>query len=514
MKKLRLLVAEDSDNDYHLLRNACASAFEDFESLRVDRIADLERELASTKWDLLVTDYSLPEFSAIDSIRLAKQLSPNRPVIVISGTVGEEVAVQTLQAGARDYLLKDSLVRLPSAIKREVLEAASRQQLEALRKSTNLNEKMASVGRLSGAIAHEINNPLTYTGAVVAQMTDLLHREQEKIAPEVYGELAENLSRLWEGVSRIQKIVRDMQDFLNPRPTESQSLSLSSLVTSVARTLPVDLRQACQLTFKVPEDAYVLGFEGKLQQVLLNLITNASHAMPERSPRENKIDVAAVRKKNAWEVTVTDNGSGIQPDDLQKIFEFGFTTKKAGAGTGFGLAICREILQQHGAEIQVTTKVGEGTSFRFELKSADPAPKSPTLPQSEGEAVPLFRYHVMLVDDEPMILDVLEDMLSDYMDVEKFTTVGAAMDRLRSGGKEFDFVLSDLSMPGKDGMALYEFLKTHKSSLKDKMVFMTGGYYKPDAVEFFQTFDQGRVLAKPFNLQSLMKVIDYARTKI
>ena len=217
------------------------------------------------------------------------------------------------------------------------------------------SEKMAAVGTLAGGVAHEINNPL---GAILA-FSQLGLREAK--AGSV---LHDFLTEIEDSAQRCKRIVSSLLDFSRPSRGERKPVDLRPVVEQAVFLCRTQFRQSrvtIETAFASGPDPVVLGDRNQLQQVLLNLMSNAYHAMEETG---GQILVrSAVEEGHAVHLTVEDDGQGIEKRYVEKIFEPFFTTKAEGKGTGLGLAITYSIIRDHGGTIRVDSAVGEGTRF-------------------------------------------------------------------------------------------------------------------------------------------------------
>jgi PAS domain S-box-containing protein len=218
-------------------------------------------------------------------------------------------------------------------------------------------EKLATVGQLAAGVVHELNNPLTS----ISVYSDYLLKQSESDGSRPSD--AHKLRRIHESADRILKFSRELLAYARPRAEEPQILSVRALIERslelcdhliTARGVSVQLDIAAQL----PQ---LLGVGAQLQQVLVNLITNACHAMPEGAGR---LTIAGRESAEGdVELEVADNGSGISPEHQGRVFEPFFSTKGEGHGTGLGLSIVRNIVELHNGRIQLTSELGHGTTF-------------------------------------------------------------------------------------------------------------------------------------------------------
>lgn len=224
-------------------------------------------------------------------------------------------------------------------------------------------EKMAAIGMLAGGVAHEINNPL---GGILA-FAQLLIREFKEGDP-----VRSDLEEIERAALRCKKIVQDLLDFSRQSSGKVKTaVNMGEMIETVLVFLRRELlSRNVEINVDMPDSLPpILGDSNRLQQVFLNLLTNASHAMP----RGGTITVKGKLSEHNDTVTisVSDNGEGIKKEHLSKVFDPFFTTKEPGRGTGLGLSISYRIINDHNGTITVTSKEGEGTEFTIGLPRAD-----------------------------------------------------------------------------------------------------------------------------------------------
>lgn len=224
------------------------------------------------------------------------------------------------------------------------------------------SEKLASIGRLSAGIVHEINNPLNYVKSAV-----FLLKKKGKTMPE---DVAESVNRIaadiGEGIDRVAAIVSDLRTFAHPENRGSRPVNLHEITRKALRLLNKEISdRGVTLVDEVPEGLMAQGDENHLIQIALNLIQNSLDALQDRPAPQ--ILLKAVVKEDRAELIVRDNGSGIPQANLAKIFDPFFTTKPVGQGMGLGLSLCYRMIQGMGGEVSVDTAEGSHTQFTISL---------------------------------------------------------------------------------------------------------------------------------------------------
>jgi signal transduction histidine kinase len=512
-KPLRALIVEDNERDAALLVRELRRGGYDLSFEQVETPDAMSALLDNQTWDVVLSDYSMPRFSAPAALALVRGRNLDLPFIIISGTVGEETAVASLRAGAHDFLVKGSLARLLPAIERELGEAALRMEKRKIQEQLLISERMASVGLLAASVAHEINNPL----AILVSNLELVSQQLNEITADKPrdGSPESPTSRLvdlgiplrdaQEAAERVRLIARDLKVLSRSGDTESRGpVDIRSVLESAIRMASNEIRHRARLTREYADVTPVNGNESRLGQVFLNLIVNAAHAIPEGHAETNEIKfVIRMESPSRVAVEIHDTGEGISADALPHIFDSFFTTRGATTGTGLGLAICRRIIAEHDGEISVQSRVGGGTVFRTFLPAVNQKPAETAAVQPEVAAG--RRGRILAVDDEPMLCIVIQRILGADHDVTIVTSAKEALRRL-SSGERYDLILCDLMMPEMTGMDLHARLQQSAPDQAAKIMFMTGGAFTENTQAFLAQV-RNESIEKPFKGKALREVV-------
>jgi PAS domain S-box-containing protein len=369
-------------------------------------------------------------------------------------------------------------------------------------------DRMATVGTLAAAVAHELNNPLAY----VLLNLGLFERELDGLvqSAEDRARVRDRLAIVREGATHMASIVNELLAFCRPS-SPPETVDPTPVLESAIKMSMNELTGRARLVRDYAVVRPVVADRARLGQVFLNLLLNAAQSFEEGDRERNEIRVV-LREEGEGHVaiSITDTGQGIAPETLERIFDPFFTTKPAGVGTGLGLSICRSILDTMQGTLSVESRVGAGSTFLVKLpiaadvappvtpqrdRSEDVAPRSAVVPADRGAA------RLLIVDDERSLGLTLVRVLEAEHDVVAVTSASEALE-LVLGGTEFDVILCDIVMPGLSGIQLHEVLEHVRPHIAKRMIFMTGGDGLPGVSEFLSRIDNA-CLAKPVDLRRL-----------
>jgi len=304
----------------------------------------------------------------------------------------------------------------------------------------------------------------------------------------------------------VQHIVRDLKVFSRSDEDTRGPVDVEHVIESALRLAGNEMRHRAQVRKRYSSVPPVEANESRLGQVFLNLIVNATQAIPEGRFEENEVRIETeMDVAGQVVVTVTDTGEGIPLEARQRIFTPFFTTKPIGMGTGLGLSICHRIVTSFGGSISFETQTGKGTSFRVVLPPSNKGVS--TVSRELSERSPATRRgHILVVDDDESIGRVVVRIFEAEHDVTWANSGRHALE-LISGDTVFDVILCDLMMPQMTGMDVYEQVQLKHPSKVALMVFLTGGAFTARAREFLDTTPNHR-LEKPFNVEKLRGLVN------
>ncbi len=375
---------------------------------------------------------------------------------------------------------------------RDVTDRIRARQLE---RRLAKNKRLASIGRVTAGVAHEVNNPASF----ILCNLELL-RDQTDEDSEAYELIEDSI----DGIRRISSIIDDLRVFSRTSDEDAESVRMADVVASAAKFLRAPLRTQAELHVALDHLPPIVGHRGKLIQVFVNLLSNALDALLEFEPDEKRIMVSGRVVGDALEVVVEDTGGGIASGVGNRVFEPFFTTKSAGRGTGLGLALCSEIVAGHGGTIG-SAEGERGARFVIALPldtGLEPSiPVAPSPPAPEGH-----RHRVLVVDDEANIRRSFSAILSRRFDTVSAADAEQAIALLRAD-RAFDVIICDLAMPGIGGQGLYDWLQREQPAMCDRVLFATGGAFTERTQAFLESLSQ-EVLTKPFGRDVLLEAVD------
>jgi signal transduction histidine kinase len=377
---------------------------------------------------------------------------------------------------------------------------AEREQMEA---RLALAERMALVGRLASGVGHEINNPLAYVlASIELARVDLAALASDHAACTGTARLAQHLATIREGAERVRDIVRDLKSLSSASDDRLAPVDVERTLDLAAATAAHEIRVRAALAKEYGSVPPVWANDGRLAQVFINLLVNAAQAIPEGAASDNEIRIVTREEGGRVVVEICDTGTGITPENLPRIFEPFFTTKPKGVGTGLGLSISHAIVSAMAGTLTAERRSPRGAVFRVMLpiSTGELAQASASASHARTEQ----RGRVLLVDDEPNMVRVLAELLSEH-DVTTACSGREAIARLAEDAS-FDVIVCDLQMNDGTGMEVYDYLTLRAPELATRVIFTTGGAFTSGAREFLGRCRQP-VLEKPFDMAGFTSLV-------
>ncbi|GAB64174.1 two-component sensor kinase [Candidatus Jettenia caeni] len=645
-KPLRVLIIEDSPDDTELLLRELRCGGYDPVYERVETASGMKILLEQQEWDVVLSDHSMPLFSGIGALTQLQLSGLDLPFIIVSGTIGEEIAVAAMRAGAHDYLMKDNLARLVPAIERELKEAEERRKRkeaeEALRKSeaslanaqriahlgnwqwnmrenkvvgsdefyrifgktrqtfngtyeTLLNfvhpddrvfvkksvrealdekkpycinfrillpdgsvriihteaevifdsagkaiqmngtnqditeykqaeeekaklreqlyhaQKLESVGKLVGCIAHDFNNILS---AIIGYV-ELLQNKMKKYDSSVDDSSKNYIERILAIAEKAIHLTQNLLIFSRKEINNPRPVHVNTIIKRAESLLSNLICENIKLNTVLTDKNYtIMADSGQIEQILMNLATNARDAMPDGGILTIRteivtLDNAFIQNYGYGEigkyvlVSISDTGMGMDEETQKMIFEPFFTTKKHGKGTGLGLAIVYGIVTQHQGYIQVDSARGKGTTFKIYLPIIE-SDVEEIIPQDLPAPVKGIET-ILLAEDNIEIRKIIKMVFrgSGYKVIDAVNGE-EAVDKFMKNKDDIRLLVFDVMMPKKNGKEAYDEIKKIMPGIK--ALFMSG--YPKDGVSNKIILEESLpFISKPVSPTGLLKKV-------
>ncbi len=369
-RPLRLLMVEDSEDDADLVLLQLRRGGYVPSSLRVDNPEDMASALEERNWDIIISDYVMPRFSGLAALALLRAKQIDVPFIVVSGKIGEEVAVEAMKAGAHDYIMKDNLARLAPAIERELRDAAVRRERRQMEEQLQRAQRLEMAGTIAGQVAHDFANLLSPLLGYPQLIKRLLPPDHPAV--KFCDAQLKNLRQL-------AAINDDLLTLGRRGRTQREPVNMNEVVE---HALAHVLERPSGLSLEVhlaPDLPSIGGSPAQLLRVVANLISNARDAMKNGDVLGIRTEI--VRAEETFghynripageyvRLVVSDTGCGIPPEITDRIFDPFFTTKRTDdrRGSGLGLSIVQAIVADHQGYVDLETALGQGTTFSVYL---------------------------------------------------------------------------------------------------------------------------------------------------
>jgi signal transduction histidine kinase/ActR/RegA family two-component response regulator len=356
-----------------------------------------------------------------------------------------------------DYhqLLRDQNLLLEKKVEeRSKALARSEKQLQQVM-------KLQAIGTLAGGIAHDFNNILfPIVGYTELTMDDIPEGNPSR----------NNLEEVLKAANRAKKLVQQILTFSRQNDQEFKPLKVQCLIKEALNLLRATIPSSIEIHTSIDQDCgLVKGDPTQIHQVIMNLGTNAYHALQETGGKlevilketylsyEQSQQMVGMKVGRHLELTVKDNGHGMSPQVLERIFEPYYTTKEQGKGTGLGLSVIHGIIKNHGGDISVYSQAGVGSIFRVYLPVIDDIDMEIEAPETVSESN--GNEHILLIDDEESILDIERRILERLgYSVTPITDSEAALKEFKARPDAFDLVITDMTMPKITGDRLAQSL--------------------------------------------------------
>jgi signal transduction histidine kinase len=370
---LKILMLEDVPEDAELLERVLKKEKFLFTALRVDERTKYTKALIDFAPDVILSDHSLPQFNSIEALEICQSMQLDVPFIVVTGSVSEEFAVNCIQRGADDYVLKSNLSRLSVAIKFSLMQhqmaRKRKQDEEALRRQ---NEELIKINRELDSFVYSVSHNLR---APLASVLGLVH--VAKLEDQKYNfNFSPYLKMIEQSVNRLDDTIKEILDYSrNARsPLTLSPINLEKLVNECFDKLKyldryADIKKIVEIKLDTPfySDQY------RLTTILHSLISNAILYCDDKKPKKIlSIEAVSIDHGSKVRITVTDNGIGIDSNYIHMIYNMFFRATDESKGAGLGLYIVKETLEKLNGTVTVHSDFGKETSFVITVPNVQP----------------------------------------------------------------------------------------------------------------------------------------------
>jgi signal transduction histidine kinase len=496
---IRVLVVEDSELDAELVLDELESDGLSVESRRVESEQEFLAALVEFGADIIISDVSMPHFSGYRALDISRERAPDTPFIFVSGTMGEEAAVEAVRRGATDYVLKHNLARLVPSFRRALREAGERSARTQAEKSLLRAQRYEGLALLASGLSHDLRNvlqPITMGASMLLEVGDERTRK--------VGLLIQDCA------ARGLDIVNSMLTFARGARGAQERVKVRTLLEGLALLLRGSAPRTVELAIVLPEDELELeGNYTELQQCLLNLCLNALQAMPDGgrleigTAPEELSDTFFIEGENAspgtyLRVSISDTGIGMTDEVKANLFKAFFTTKKD--GTGLGLLSCRRILDNHKSYLRVVSAPGKGSTFSLFFPLATVTTNGSAMqeaPQGAGQ-------RVLVVMEEASTLSLLSDILRSHgYTVSAAQSGAAALQEIEAYGLP-ELVIMEAEMSLMTGVRTLSALLDRDYGGPVIMVVRAGA---PKSIEDLPPVQRIRFVEKPIEANLLLAAV-------
>lgn len=363
---LRILLLEDMAEDAGLVEYVLKKAGIAFVSMRVEEKEEFIDAVEKFSPDVVLSDHSLPQFNSREALKICREKKLEVPFILVTGTVSEEFAVESLKQGADDYILKSNLTRLPSAIlnslkQKEVEKNKKTAETALLQQNLELTKINQELDRFVYSASHDLRAPLkSVLGLVKLSMEDC---EIQK-----FDQFGEYLQMMEKSILKLDLTIKDIINYSRNARTEiiKEEVHFSELIDCVIDDIKyLKGSENIEKRISINEPVPLYTDQGRLTVVLNNIISNSIKYHREQAGAFVSIDVKVDTLRAA--ITIKDNGIGIEETYLDKIFQMFYRATAQSEGSGLGLYIVKETIDKLNGTIKVESVYGQGTTFLIEI---------------------------------------------------------------------------------------------------------------------------------------------------
>ena len=469
-------------------------------------------ELTRVVYDCVLLDWHLPDGRGGEFLEQAVVIAPDVPVIVLTGSDDGSIVKEALSYGAQDYLVKSEFS--PGMLERAIRYAIDRKQSEQLRARIVKVERLRSIGQLASGVAHEINNP---AGWITANLEFMIETIDGAATPdsskvilegETLAELRDLLDECQQGIGRISDIVRALRTYAEASREKIEPVNLNFVVEQAMQLTSSELRWRARVIPDLdPELPNIDGDIGTLVQSLVHILMNAAQSIERvRERREHIIQISTRMIGNQISLLIEDSGVGLDAALVDRAFE-PFVASPS-YRTGMGLAVVKDVVEQHGGVVRFVRLHEPGARIEILLPCSSEDAKAEDASATET-ITPDYRgtMRILIIDDEPHMQRMFMRLFGSEHDIQIASTLGES-NRLLAEDPSYDGILINLLRFDNVALEWLASVDGLEDRLGERMVVCTAGGVSNKLQEFIAA-SSATTLEKPFELSDLQSILGH-----
>lgn len=470
--------------------------------------------ISQNTFDLALLDVMMPEMSGFELLDSLNRDNLDTMFMIMTGDTSMDYAIEAIRKRANDYIRKpfepdELMMRVEMVLKQKKMRDERKKvdaEKKSLEKQLQHSQKMETIGTLAGGIAHDFNNML---GIIIGSAELALESVDHDHPVNKY------INKILTASTRAEEMVKRLLSFSRLADSEKKPINLKNILDESLKLLRSSLPTNIEIRRDIHDKTFsIMANVTQMNQVIINLCNNSAHAMDKSGGilqvglknitlGERHTDYPDLSPGEYICLSVSDNGHGIDPKIIDRIFDPYFTTKEVGKGTGMGLAMVHGIVKNHGGGIKVTSRVGKGTRFDILFPIIDTKVAEISAPLKA--AIPKGEERILLVDDEEMITDTIRLVLEQLgYNVTFFYNSQKAFEEFKLKPYDYDLIITDMVMPDMTGDILAKKIRSIRHNIP---IIMSTGYNEKINADKARELGIREIIAKPVRMNNLAQTV-------